>query len=50
MDSIGDLFYHGKGVIQDYFEAMKWYRKAADLGNASAMYSVGVCCTKTVTG
>jgi TPR repeat protein len=28
-------------VSQDYTEAMKWYRKAADAGNASAMRNIG---------
>jgi TPR repeat protein len=26
----------------DYAEAMRWYLAAADLGNATAMYNVGV--------
>jgi len=29
-------------VDRDYAEAMTWYRKAADKGNATAMYNVGV--------
>jgi Sel1 repeat len=36
------LMYHqGKGVAQDYTEALRWYRKAADQGDAKAQY--GVC-------
>ena len=38
----GEDFYFGRGVPQDYEEAVKWYRKAADLGNADAMYSLAV--------
>jgi TPR repeat protein len=29
-------------VDRDYGEAMTWYRKAADAGNATAMYNIGV--------
>ncbi len=35
------IYERGKGVPQDYKEAMKWYRKAADQGYASAQYIVG---------
>jgi uncharacterized protein len=31
----------GRGVPQDYAEAMKWYRKAADKGNARAQFNLG---------
>jgi TPR repeat protein len=31
----------GDGVPQDYAEALKWYRKAADQGNASAQFNLG---------
>jgi len=30
------LYQHGLGVSQDYTEAKKWYRKAADAGHADA--------------
>jgi hypothetical protein len=33
--------YGGAGVKQDYAEAMKWYRKAADQGEANAQVSIG---------
>ena len=39
--SIGDLYYNGNGVKQDYEEAMKWYRKAAAQGNAIAQNNIG---------
>jgi TPR repeat protein len=32
----------GEGVPQDYGEAVKWYRKAAEHGNAAAQYNLGV--------
>ena len=28
---------------QDYTEAVKWWRKAAEQGNTDAQYSLGVC-------
>ena len=33
---------NGRGVVQDYVEAVKWYRKAAEQGNAEAQYNLGV--------
>jgi uncharacterized protein len=33
--------YNGQGVTQDYKEALKWYRLAADQGNADAQYFLG---------
>jgi TPR repeat protein len=35
-DRLGSIFYYGKGVPQDYAEAIRWYRKAAEQGNAMA--------------
>jgi hypothetical protein len=35
-NNIGWLYEKGWGVAQDYAQAMSWYRKAADQGNASA--------------
>ena len=32
----------GRGVPQDYAEAMKWYRKAADQGHAMAQFNLGL--------
>ena len=31
----------GEGVEQDYAEAVKWYRLAAEQGNADAQYNLG---------
>ena len=31
-----------EGVPQNYAEALKWYRLAADQGHASAQYNLGI--------
>ena len=36
----------GKGVPQDYAEAVKWDRKAADQGHAEAQYNLSVAYEK----
>jgi TPR repeat protein len=36
------LFYTGRGVLQDYDEAMKWWRKAANQGSADAQHFLGM--------
>ena len=41
--SLGSCFWWGKGVTQDYKEAVKWYTKSAEQGNATAQGSLGVC-------
>jgi len=39
---IGLLMYaDGHGVPQDYVEAVTWYRKAAEKGNATAQHNLG---------
>src|SRR5487761_2494397 len=40
---LGWCYYAGKGVAQDYPEAVRWYRKAAEQGNADAQYGLGLC-------
>jgi TPR repeat protein len=30
------MYYSGQGAAQDYAEAAKWFRKAADQGNVNA--------------
>jgi hypothetical protein len=35
------MFAKGQGVPQDYAEALHWYRKAADQGNANAQSAIG---------
>jgi hypothetical protein len=36
------MYEKGQGVAQDYSEALGWYRKAAEQGNAIAQYNLGV--------
>ena len=38
---LGHMYDHGEGVPQDYAEAVKWYRLAADQGKAKAQYNLG---------
>jgi hypothetical protein len=38
---LGKMYYFGKGVSQDYSNAVVWFRKAADQGDARAQYDVG---------
>ena len=38
---LGSMYYHGKGVPQNYHEALDWYRKAAAQGNTEAEYAIG---------
>jgi len=39
---LGVLYASGKGLTQDYSQAIKWWHLAADQGNAEAQYSLGV--------
>ena len=41
MIETGNMYYEGEGVAQNYAEALKWYKKAADLGDAEAMKIIG---------
>ena len=36
------MYHNGQGVPQDYKEAMKWYRLAADQGDAWAQNALGL--------
>jgi serine/threonine protein kinase len=40
--NIGCSYRDGRGVKQDYAEALRWYQKAADQGYAAAQCSIGV--------
>jgi TPR repeat protein len=35
------MYANGQGVPQDYAEAVRWYRKAADQGLAHAQFNLG---------
>ncbi len=37
------MYGNGSGVPQSYEEAVRWYRLAADQGNAGAQYNLGLC-------
>ena len=40
--NLGVMYADGLGTAQDYLEARKWYRKAADRGDPLAQYNLGV--------
>ena len=42
MVSIAGLFKDGRGVPQDYAEAMRWLIKAADRGYDEAAFAIGL--------
>ena len=42
-DIANDYYYGRNGKTQDYAEAVKWWRKAADQGDAEAQLSLGIC-------
>ena len=40
--NLGLMYDNGQGVLQDYKNAAKWYKLAAEQGYASAQYNLGV--------
>ena len=38
---LGDVYWHGGGVDQDYREAISWYRRAAEQGNVGGQLGLG---------
>ncbi len=36
------MYDNGRGVTQDYAEAVRWYREAADQGLAAAQFNLGL--------
>ena len=40
-NNLGVIYEIGEGVPQDYKEAVKWYRKAAEQGFAKGQYNLG---------
>jgi uncharacterized protein len=38
---MGEALYYGKGIPQDYSQAIVWYEKAALQNNVEAEYSLG---------
>ena len=41
MESLGALYFFGRGVEQNHAEAAKWYRKPAEQGRTYAQYLLG---------
>jgi len=41
-NSLGTMYAEGKGVPQDYAEAVKWYRKSAEQGHAAAGFNLAL--------
>ena len=39
---LGLMYDYGQGAVQDYTQALNWYRKSAEQGVADAQYSLGV--------
>ncbi len=40
--TLATVYYKGDGVTQDYAEALRWYRKAAEQGHADSQYQLAV--------
>ena len=43
--NLGVMYDKGRGVPQDYAEAVKWYRLAAEQGHADAQFKLGIMYT-----
>lgn len=43
MGMLGDRYYYGNDVEQDYAKAAKWYQKAAEQGLELAQYNLAAC-------
>lgn len=39
--NLGGMYAEGKGIPQDYKQAVQWYRKAAEQGEALAQFNLG---------
>jgi hypothetical protein len=40
--NLGYMYHYGRGVPQNYTEAVKWYRRAAEQGYGLAQYNLGI--------
>ncbi len=40
---LGDCYYNGDGVVQNYKKAVYWYNRSATQGNAEAQFWLGYC-------
>ena len=43
---VGVCYQYGTGVVKDEVEAVKYYKMAADQGNANAQYNLGETWTR----
>ena len=43
---LGECYYFGWGVEQDYKKAVEWYKKSAEQGTAVAQFNLGYCYEK----
>jgi TPR repeat protein len=41
-NSLGNMYFHGRGVRQDYAEAVRWFELAAEQGDAFAQTNLGI--------
>ena len=39
--TLGSRYFYGDGVLEDYLEAVKWYRAAAEQGNPMGQLNLG---------
>lgn len=46
MNKIGFSYYHGRGIEKSQTQAAKWFRKAAEQGDANAQNTLGLMCQK----
>ena len=44
--NLGLAYNNGRGVVQDYKEAVKWYRKSAEQGDSYAQHNLGLMYVK----
>ena len=40
--TLGRLYFQGRDITKDYVQSAKWYRKAAEQGDASAQNNLGL--------
>jgi TPR repeat protein len=38
---MGEMYYNGKGVKQDFKKAFEWYQRSVESGDLDALYSIG---------
>ena len=41
--ALGEMYFKGNGLEKDEFEAVKWYRKAAEQGHTKSQFHLGNC-------